>query len=180
MKRAAGEARTVSATELAAFCRVDLKTIHNWCARGKIPHTRTEGRRLRFRRLDVVEFLRSYEFPLPEVLRHGRPRVVLVDREAPMLESTARALARSFEVLARADAIDALLRLTTDDPDVVVLGDVSPLHSPGLAARLRGSDVTRHVRVVVLGSRAPGEEPALVRGDVAGLREALARLTGLQ
>jgi excisionase family DNA binding protein len=179
MRRAVGEARTVSATELAAFCRVDLKTIHNWCARGKIPHTRTEGRRLRFRRLDVVDFLRAYEFPLPEALRHARPRVVLVDREAPVLESMERALGRTFEVLARADAVDALLRLAADDPDVIVLGDVSPLHPPGLVARLRASEVTRHVRILTLGSRAQGDGQPIARGDLAALREVLARLTGL-
>jgi PleD family two-component response regulator len=179
MRRAVREARTISATELAAFCRVDLKTIHNWCARRKIPHTRTEGRRLRFRPLDVVDFMRAYELPLPEALRHARPRVVLVEREAPVLEAMERALARTFEVIARADAVEALLRLAADDPDVIVLGDVTPLLAPGLSARLRASDVTRHVRVVMVGPRT-GDGAAVARGDGPGLRDALARLTGQQ
>jgi hypothetical protein len=179
MRRAAREARTFSATDLAAFCRVDLKTIHNWCARRKLPHTRTEGRRLRFRLLDVVDFMRAYELPLPEALRHARPRVVLVEREAPVLEAMERSLARTFEPIARADAVEALLRLASDDPDVVVLGDVTPLHAPGLSARLRASEVARHVRVVIVGAR-PGDGTTAMRGDGPGLRDALARLTGQQ
>ena len=43
-----------TASELARFCHVDLKTIHNWVEKGEIRHFRTPGRHLRFRRPDVI------------------------------------------------------------------------------------------------------------------------------
>ena len=49
--------RFVTASQLAALCQVDLKTIHNWADRGKIEHFRTPGRHLRFHQSDVDAFL---------------------------------------------------------------------------------------------------------------------------
>jgi excisionase family DNA binding protein len=180
MSRRRAGSRVLSAVQLAEFCDVDLKTIHNWCARGKIAHTRTAGRHLRFRRLDVVDFMRAYELTLPEALRQGRPRVALVERDAHALEALQRGLSRSFEVVVCDDAVGALLGLKAADPDVVVLGDVSPLDAAAVAARIRGAEGTRHVRVVTLGAAAAGAAASVPRGDVAALRDALAELTGLQ
>ncbi|MGB5413913.1 MAG: helix-turn-helix domain-containing protein, partial [Polyangiales bacterium] len=36
-----------TASQIARFCPVDLKTIHNWADRGRIAHFRTPGRHLR-------------------------------------------------------------------------------------------------------------------------------------
>lgn len=55
-----------TAAQLAGFCQVDLKTIHNWVDRGKIAHFRTPGRHLRFRRADVLQFLQTTGYPIPE------------------------------------------------------------------------------------------------------------------
>src|SRR5258708_41250 len=66
-------------SDVARFCQVDLKTIHNWSDKGEIRHFRTPGRHLRFRRVDVLDFLRKYGYPIPDVLRTGKPKVVVVD-----------------------------------------------------------------------------------------------------
>ena len=52
-----------TASQIARFCQVDLKTIHNWADRGQIRHFRTPGRHLRFRRPHVLDFLRKYGYP---------------------------------------------------------------------------------------------------------------------
>ncbi len=125
---AAREARRLlTATQIAAFCDVDLKTIHNWADRGKIRGWRTRGRHLRFRRLDVVDFLRAYGFPIPDALREGRPRVVAVDADRDGLGWVRRALTRRFEVTAFEHVVDGLVALAEADPDVALLGDVSPM-----------------------------------------------------
>jgi excisionase family DNA binding protein len=95
-RRAAG--RLVSAKELARYCDVDLKTIHNWTNRGKIDGIRTAGRHLRFRRLDVVDFLRAYEFPLPDALKRGAVHVAVIDEAGRDLGALRKVLARRFEV----------------------------------------------------------------------------------
>jgi len=178
VQRAAG--RTLAATQLAAFCEVDLKTIHNWANRGKIPCWRTPGRHLRFRRLDVVDFLRAYGFSLPEALREARTDVAVIDEDPQALAWTRRALSRRFELVTFDGVIDGLLALAATDPEVLVLGDVSPLDSATIVARLAASTATRHMRVVTLGADAKGASAWAPRTDVAGLRGAMGRVTGVE
>jgi len=154
----------LSAAELARVCGVDLKTIHHWAAKGKIPGQRTAGGHLRFWPLDVVDFLRAYELGIPDSLRHARLRVLVVDHDAHEVTAARRALSRRFEVAAFEHVVDALLALSSVAPDVLVVGDAAPLDAPAIAARLQAVPWARHVRVVA-------------RGDVGRLREALERLT---
>jgi excisionase family DNA binding protein len=136
----------LSATQVARFCGVDLKTIHNWANKGKIPGTRTAGRHLRFRPLDVVDFLRAYEFGIPEALRSLRLRVLVVDADVETLATARRVLGRRFDVTTAAHVIDGLLAISAHPPDVVVAGDVAPLDAVTLARRLATLPPTRHVR----------------------------------
>ncbi len=157
--------RLLSATQVARYCGVDLKTIHNWVNKGKIPFRRTAGRHLRFRPLDVVDFLRTYELGIPEPLRNARLHVVVVDPDAQNLAAARRVLARRFEVVLCDHVVDALLAVATQLSDVLVAGDVSPLDVATLASRLRDTDAICRVRVVPL-------------GDPHRLRETLEALTG--
>jgi excisionase family DNA binding protein len=175
---AAREARRLlTATQIAAFCDVDLKTIHNWADHGKIRGWRTTGRHLRFRRLDVVDFLRTYGFPIPNALRESRPHIVAVDADRDGLGWMRRTLGRRFEIIGFEHVVDGLVALAEADPDVALLGDVSPMDAQTVAARLREVEATRHVRVVSLGPA--GGQGTVARGDTAGLREVLERVTGL-
>ncbi len=153
----------ISATQVARFCAVDLKTVHNWANKGKIVGTRTAGRHLRFRPLDVVDFLRAYAFDPPDALRHLRLRVLVVDADPSALAVAQRALARRFEVTTADHIVDGLLAAATLLPDVLVAGDVAPLDAGELGARLHALGPTRHVRVVP-------------RGDPARVREVVERL----
>ena len=45
-----------TASDVARFCQVDLKTIHNWADKGEIRHFRTPGRHLRFDSLTESRF----------------------------------------------------------------------------------------------------------------------------
>jgi excisionase family DNA binding protein len=176
--RAAG--RTLSAAQVAAFCEVDLKTIHNWANRGKVPSWRTPGRHLRFRRLDVVDFLRAYGFALPDALRGTRPEVAVIDEDSETLAWTRRVLSRRFELVTFDSVVGGLLALPTTNPEVLVLGDVSPLDAGAIVGPMSVSAATRHVRIVTLGADAKGASAWASRSDVAGLREAMERVTGVQ
>jgi hypothetical protein len=63
--------RYFKATDLAGFCGVDLKTIHNWADQAKIDFFRTPGRHLRFRPGEVLRFLEKYGYDLPEVVKQA-------------------------------------------------------------------------------------------------------------
>lgn len=176
-----------TASEVAKFCQVDLKTIHNWADRGEIRHFRTPGRHLRFRRVDVLDFLRKYGYPVPEVLRQGRPRVHVIEEDPAALDALQRALATRFEVRSFSEPVDALIAVGSDTPDIVVL-DVAGIRIDGLAAitRLRSVEGTQHVRIVVYSGRAERRQAALDAGaaafvgkpDIAKLTETIDSLVG--
>lgn len=157
--------RLLTATQVARMCGVDIKTIHNWVAKGRIRGHRTGGRHLRFWPLDVVDFLRAWELGIPETLRAARLRVLVLDGDPAALAACKRALARRFEVSTADDVVDAIVAAATLRPDVLVVGDASPLGLDHLVRRLGSIETTRHVRVVP-------------RGDVAKLRESLERIQG--
>lgn len=157
-----------TASEVARFCQVDLKTIHNWADRGEIRHFRTPGRHLRFRRVDVLDFLRKYGYPVPEILKQGKPRVYVLDEEPATLSALGRALSERFEVKTFSEPVDALIAIGGETPDIVVL-DVAGHKIDGLGTihRLRTVDDTQHIRVVVYSSRSDLRQSALDAGAAA-------------
>lgn len=177
-----------TASEVARFCQVDLKTIHNWAERGEIRHFRTPGRHLRFRRADVLDFLRRYGYPVPDVLVSGRPRVHMVDSDAQMLEATRRQLAESVETQAFTDLVDALISVGQEAPDVLVIDPdgLAGLDVMHCVARLRAHNATRNTRVVVYSNGSNHREAGLEAGvsafvtkpDTDKLKQALEGLMG--
>ena len=180
-----------TASDVARFCQVDLKTIHNWADKGEIRHFRTPGRHLRFRRLDVLDFLRKYGYAIPEMLRRTKPRIVVVDGDAASLAAMKRMLAKRFEVTTFVDPLDALVSMAGLQPDAMVM-DVEHASIPGFdglrfLARLHALEATAHIRVVVFTRREEMRERALAAGavelvakdDPTRLREVLETLMGI-
>ena len=89
---AAVREKLLTASDLAALCEVDLKTIHNWVDRGRIPHFRTPGRHLRFRAADVAEFLRAWGYTVPRELARASARTILAVGTNETLTLVQRAL----------------------------------------------------------------------------------------
>lgn len=177
-----------TASDVARFCQVDLKTIHNWADKGEIPHFRTPGRHLRFRRLDVLDFLRKYGYALPEALRQSKPRLVLVDSDTNATTSIKRALSKRFEVTSFTDPVDALVSLSTLQPDALLLDlDMANCDGVHFFARIRSLEATAHIRTIGLSRRTDmaatamqaGATEVLDKTDLTKLRETLEHLTGL-
>ena len=177
-----------TASQIARFCQVDLKTIHNWADRGQISHFRTPGRHLRFRRPHVLDFLRKYGYPIPEELEAERPRVaVLVDGRGSR-NAVLDALGSVFEVVDYPDAVDGLLRIGEQPPDAVVLGaKIGQLSGAEIIVALKRSDSTQHIRAVLFSGGDSDKRDALEAGasahvsasDVRGLRDTLEALMGV-
>jgi excisionase family DNA binding protein len=177
-----------TASELARFCHVDLKTIHNWVEKGEIRHFRTPGRHLRFRRVDILDFLHKYGYPVPESLRGSKPKVAVLDTDPAVLAAVRRALGRRFEVTSFGDPFEALVGMGSARPDALVLD----LALPGVDAlrfveRLKAIDATAPIRIIVYSSQDQQRRAALEagasdfvpKGEVALLRESIERWTGL-
>jgi excisionase family DNA binding protein len=180
-----------TASDVARFCQVDLKTIHNWADKGEIRHFRTPGRHLRFRRLDVLDFLRRYRYAIPDELRATKPRLVLVEEDAALVTALKRMLLKRFEVTSFVDPFDALLALAQLQPDALVVdmeyGTLPSFDAPRFLARLRANEATAHIRVVVFTRREDARESARSAGavevvekeDPTRLRDTLETLMGI-
>lgn len=111
--------RYFAAPDVARFCAVDLKTVHAWAKKGALPHERSAGGQLRFRRTELVEFLRGRGFPLPRLFDR-EPPVVLAIGALP--DAVLQALVDCTELGHEASPVCALLELRELSPDAVVLG----------------------------------------------------------
>lgn len=176
-----------TAQDLARFCEVDLKTIHHWADAGKIPHHRTEGRHLRFRRNHVLAFLRRHDYPLHAELMSARPTVFFAvtprdddDASASSIEDVAKKLSGRFFVRRFESALMAIAHLVAEAPDVVVLR----LDDPTLAGarsigELKARPETSWPMLVVLATDAHAAArdagADLVVEDLASLSGELAR-----
>ena len=189
VRREESGAQLFTASDIARFCQVDLKTIHNWSEKGEIRHFRTPGRHLRFRRLDVLDFLRKYGYPIPQALRQGKPKVVVIDEDPDALAPLRRSLGRRFEVSAFVDPFEGLVSLAATQPDALIV-DVTMTAMDGvkLLTRLRAIALTAHIRTIAYATldakrRAALEAAGLefiAKGSIAQLRESLEQLTGLE
>ena len=177
-----------TASQVARFCQVDLKTIHNWADRGRIPHFRTPGRHLRFRRPHVLDFLRKYGYPIPEELYAGRPRVALLVDAPDSKDAVVHALSGTFEVVDYRGAVDGLLGIGEQPPDAVVLGaKVGQISGVEIIGALKRSDSTQHIRAVLFSVGDLDKQEALEAGasahvnasDVRGLKDTLETLMGV-
>ena len=178
-----------TASDVARFCQVDLKTIHNWADKGEIRHFRTPGRHLRFRRLDVLDFLRKYGYPIPDVLRMGKPKVVAVDDDPAVLAALRRTLSRRFDLTTFQDPFDALVAVGNLQPDALVLDVKMPgLDGVRCLERLKSIDATSHIRCIVYSTHEEMKKNAteagaydfIKKGEAAELRDSLERLMGLE
>jgi excisionase family DNA binding protein len=172
---------------VARFCQVDLKTIHNWADRNEIPHFRTPGRHLRFRRADVLDFLRKYGYPIPQALAASRPHVVVIDGNGDDAHATARGLGEEYEVRVYSDVASALIQLGASPPDAVVLERaVDGLDASHVAARMLAAEPTRHVRALLYTrdrsndaeTTASGIVVQVTKPDIEALRRSLSALLG--
>ena len=179
----------LTASQVARFCQVDLKTIHNWAERGQIDHFRTPGRHLRFRRPDVLDFLRRYGYPVPTELAVHKPRVVLIQRDDLHRRRTRDHLADVFDVKGFSSVTDALLFIGATRPDTVVLDAVcEPIGNHNIIESLRKNEATKKVRVILFTDDETQKDAALQSGASAfvaasnldGLHDTLVALLGLR
>jgi excisionase family DNA binding protein len=173
-----------TAQDVARFCEVDLKTVHHWADRGKVPCFRTEGRHLRFRRNDVVRFLRAHSYPLPGELVHVRPSIVIGGSAgawpiAP--EDVAKKLSTRFVVRRCASGLAAVARVHADGPDAIVVTMEDPSLAGARSIAALKEDAPWLV-IAVIGDEvgaalaaASGAEVALLVADVGRLGQELAR-----
>lgn len=184
---AASSALLYTAQDVAHFCEVDLKTIHHWADAGKIPHHRTDGRHLRFRRNHVIRFLEAHGYPLHSALTSARPSVYVALPQLGLAESTDevpslfKRLAVRFAVRRFESAIVAIANLALGEPDAMIFAlDDTSWSPPATIAALKSHNATAHPAIIVVARSDTRENDAmgadLVLPDVTKLPTELAKL----
>ena len=113
--------KLLTASDLAALCEVDLKTIHNWVDRGRIAHFRTPGRHLRFKAADVAEFLRAWGYTVPRELARASSRSMLVLGSKDAMAHVTRALGEGAPIRHASHPYDALIHAGADPADTYLV-----------------------------------------------------------
>jgi excisionase family DNA binding protein len=120
MAGARGE-KLLTASDLAALCEVDLKTIHNWVDRGRINHFRTPGRHLRFRAADVAEFLKAWGYTVPRELARASAKSIMVVGTKDTMGHVTRSLGEGALLKHATHPYDALVFAGSDPADAFVV-----------------------------------------------------------
>ncbi len=170
---------------MARFCQVNLKTIHNWADKGEIEHFRTPGRHLRFRRLDVIKFLRKFGYPVPPVVgqidtpsAHGKPVVIFIEPDQTRVPQLIEKLKDLFEIRTFDDQAAALLAVGESTPEVLVF-DPDELPSGFVAkTKINGVELVQFVKCVLYakGPNVWGGSAYVKKGDLDELRNTLSRV----
>jgi excisionase family DNA binding protein len=187
---AAVREKLLTASDLAALCEVDLKTIHNWVDRGRIPHFRTPGRHLRFRAADVAEFLRAWGYSVPRELARASARTILVVGTNETLALVHRALSEGAAPSGAPPASSGQpVRLASHPYDALIYagadpGDVYVVDIKTIAAEIEPAAMFEALRraspqaSLVALSDEPASLPVFVtrlaRGDTVGLKKMIA------
>jgi len=162
--------------ELAELCGVSPDTVRSWCFRKQINFATTPGGHKRFRRQDVLEFLKARGFPLPQTGKLSPIRVLVVDDDDAFRNSLVGALQKevAFNVKEAADGYEAGRMIMEFEPDVLILDLVMPgIDGFKVCRDIRSGDRADQIRIIVV-TGFPDED--MFKGArEAGANECLAK-----
>jgi len=113
--------KLLTASDVAALCEVDLKTIHNWVDRGCIPHFRTPGRHLRFQAVDVASFLREWGYAIPRKFYAQIAQTVIVIGGKEAETVVTRAAGQSASIRSVEDLYEVAIRVGAEPTSAIVV-----------------------------------------------------------
>jgi len=150
--------RTFSTLEISRICHVDPVTVARWCDQGEIKCFKTPGGHRRVLQEDLLAFLRRQGIPVPEEFGRpgGRPlRILIVDDDPDILrifKTQVRAVLDHRAVVETAvNGVEALLKIGSDVPDVVILDLLLPkMDGTEVCRRIKENPKTSGVRVVAV------------------------------
>ncbi len=170
------EIKLLTASDVADLCEVDLKTIHNWVERGCIPHFRTPGRHLRFRAVDVANFLREWGYAIPRRFYAEIAQMIVIVGGANATGAVTKAIGQTVAVRHEPDVVAALLRIGAEPTSALVI-DASVVNEDAELVDRAISAIGRNfdkIPVIILGNEEaslpkltamyiPHEESAVLR-----------------
>jgi CheY-like chemotaxis protein len=147
--------RYFTSHQVGDILQVNPSSIVKWINDGILKAFRTPGGHRRVTSTELVRFAQAHGMPVPEELKAlATTRVLVIDDEPRFLRSLERALKpfdEELDVTTVENGIDAMLRLGSLKPDIVLLD----LRMPGLDGfevleRLGQNPDTKGIRVIAM------------------------------
>jgi excisionase family DNA binding protein len=150
VKRPSAEGREYLTTRQAAsHCRVSIPTLRRWIRAGDLGAHLTPGGHRRIDLHEFQRFLRAQGRPAYPVASGARTRVLLVDDEPLVVQLLHDLLADGFVIETATDGYEALVKVGTFRPAVIILDAVLPGLDGVEACRcLRRLPETRDIRIL--------------------------------
>ncbi len=139
--------------QISELCGVHITTAIRWINAGELRAFRTPGGRRRVAGEDLREFLRKLKLPLPDALKEGKLSVLVIDEDGAQLKTAQRALKATdgFEVATTTSALEALLTIGNEQPQVVVLDlGLTAVDAWELLTVVKKTPITSHIAVVAV------------------------------
>ena len=144
--------RTFSSRQIGQIVGADPSSVNRWIDSNRLKAFRTPGGHRRVLLDDLIIFLNELKIPIPNELKTSGMSLLIVDDDEQYARSLRRALLRSnrsLEVQICNSAIEALIFLGAQRPDVVVID----LYMPGMdgieiCTRIKSNPETKNVMVI--------------------------------
>ena len=150
VKRPSAEGREdLTTRQAASHCRVSIPTLRRWIRAGDLGAHLTPGGHRRIDLHEFQRFLRAQGRPAYPVTSAARTRVLLVDDEPLVVQLLHDLLADGFVIETATDGYEALVKVGTFRPALIIL-DVVLAGLDGIEACrcLRRLPETREVRIL--------------------------------
>lgn len=171
------ENKPLTTAEIAEHCHVSHRAVLKWIAAGKLKAYRTPGMHARVKNEDFVNFLKKYNFPIPETLavENAQKRILIVDDDRDLVGLIKRILLleKGFEVETAFDGFMAGRRFVEFKPDLILLDIKMPFMNGFEVLRmLREDEANNQVKVMTVSG---GDEDALKYALTIGANDVLAK-----
>jgi excisionase family DNA binding protein len=155
------EPRTYTSHEVATLMQVSPSAVLRWIDGGLLRAFRTPGGHRRVSADALRAFLHEQAMPVPSVLEPARVRVLVIDDEPGYLTALGATLRRAdprLEVDLAESAVDGLLKIGLQRPDVVLLDAYMPgMDGLEVCRRIKASRETARIAVVAMSGRRSEE-----------------------
>ncbi|MDB4933785.1 MAG: hypothetical protein JWP87_757 [Labilithrix sp.] len=109
-------------SELARIWELHPKTVYLWIREGKLPAIKTPGAQYRVRTDDARAYCEKNGLPMPRAIASPAGSVAVLGKPSPSQRALAKACkARGTEVITWSSALEGLLAVASEAPDVLAI-----------------------------------------------------------
>lgn len=170
-KEVAATVRFITTGEVARHCQASVPAVRQWIRDGRLQAFQTPGGHARIEVAEFKRFLERYGMPsyrATEASDDEAPRVLVVEDDpevVQLIQDFLEVHPRPLEVEAASDGYDALIKVGSFRPDLLILDVVMPrLDGIEVCRRLRAVPETRDVKIIAITGHPEMVQPILTAG----------------